>query len=70
MVEIRLPVVEEPPKEASILDLRVSPGIVGPGDIDFTCGGCGTILAKGVGMQQMKHFHFICPKCRKTVRLS
>jgi hypothetical protein len=41
-----------------------APLMIGPGTLDFACGGCGTLLVKGLG-SQVEGFALQCPSCRK-----
>jgi hypothetical protein len=66
---ISLPIIPAPKQgEAAVFvagEGFKGPFFNGPGDIDLHCGGCATVLAKGMSAGQIKNLVFKCPICGK-----
>ena len=64
-MEIKLTIISKP-REGSraVVESEVIPTLKGEGDLDYTCGNCGTLIAEKVRRGQIRNIVVRCPKCK------
>lgn len=63
-MKIKLSTVAKPHEGSrTVIESKVSPAFRGKGDVDYICGGCGTLIAEKVRRGQIRNIVVRCPEC-------